>query len=273
MCIIFSYVSKRLSTAEFKLIILSNRDEYFNRPSRPAEFITQNNIYGTDMTPGKEGGTWLGLSNKGKIGALLNLNSTEFGIDVTNKAGRGFLVKNFLNSLLSSEQYVDSIQVESKNLNFFNLVLYEKKGDFWNACIYDNRSFNLNKTNKEFISISNHLYENPFAKTQVGENHFKKIVNDFNDIRKKKELINHLLELAKNNNNEIKATKEKTINEVKNEQIFVETPDYGTRTHTIVLVDNDDNITYYERNLKNPINPNKKEWEDKIFELKRNEKN
>lgn len=47
MCILFSYISKRcLNPNEFKLIILSNRDEYFNRPSKPAGFVNDFCIYG-----------------------------------------------------------------------------------------------------------------------------------------------------------------------------------------------------------------------------------
>jgi hypothetical protein len=46
MCILFSYISRRLNPDEFKLIILSNRDEYYHRPSKPANFINENNIYG-----------------------------------------------------------------------------------------------------------------------------------------------------------------------------------------------------------------------------------
>ena len=45
MCILFSYISRRLNKNEFKLIILNNRDEYNIRPSKPADFINQN-VYG-----------------------------------------------------------------------------------------------------------------------------------------------------------------------------------------------------------------------------------
>ena len=46
MCILFSYLSKRLNPNEFKLIILNNRDEFLFRPSKSASFINDNNIYG-----------------------------------------------------------------------------------------------------------------------------------------------------------------------------------------------------------------------------------
>ncbi len=42
-----------------------------------------------DMTPGKEGGTWLGCSRLGKVGVLLNLDSHDHKPDSSEKEGRG----------------------------------------------------------------------------------------------------------------------------------------------------------------------------------------
>ena len=46
MCILFSYISKLKKPGEFKLILINNRDEVFNRPSNSASFINNENIYG-----------------------------------------------------------------------------------------------------------------------------------------------------------------------------------------------------------------------------------
>jgi uncharacterized protein with NRDE domain len=88
MCILFSYISKLVKPNEFKLIILNNRDEFFFRASRPASLINESNVYGCDLTPGKEGGTWLGLNRHGRVGVLLNLDRAKYEND-ENKAGRG----------------------------------------------------------------------------------------------------------------------------------------------------------------------------------------
>lgn len=47
------------------------------------------------MTPGKEGGTWLGMNRNGKIGLLLNLDRKAFGFD-ESKSGRGY-IKYYIN--------------------------------------------------------------------------------------------------------------------------------------------------------------------------------
>lgn len=90
MCILFSYVARRLNSNQYKLIILNNRDEFHFRPSKPAEYVTDHSIYGMDLTSGKEGGTWMGTSRMGKIAVLLNLNSVDYGNEIDSKEGRGF---------------------------------------------------------------------------------------------------------------------------------------------------------------------------------------
>ena len=132
MCILLSYIARRcVNPGEFKLIILSNRDEYFHRPSKPASFVNNYCLYGQDLTPGKEGGTWLGMSKYGKISALLNLDSLDYADDDKNKAGRGFMIPNFLNQNFLSSKYVDSVKIEEKKYNPFNLLFYEKNEYFF----------------------------------------------------------------------------------------------------------------------------------------------
>ena len=140
MCILFSYISKRVRPNEFKLVILNNRDEYFFRPSAQANFVNENNIYGIDLTDGKEGGTWLGLSKLGKIGVLLNLDRNKYEND-ENKEGRGFMVPNYLNSSSSFIKYIEPIKDNVHNYNPFNLIGYEKNSDeLWDAFYFDNNS-------------------------------------------------------------------------------------------------------------------------------------
>lgn len=49
----------------------------------------------------------------------------------------------------------------------------------------------------DFLSISNHCYSSPYAKTKVGQNMFKSIINEFNSVDKKNELVQRLFEFAK----------------------------------------------------------------------------
>ncbi|CAF0898038.1 unnamed protein product [Brachionus calyciflorus] len=260
MCIVFSYIAKRCNPNEYKLIILNNRDEFHFRPSKPAHYVTENSIYGMDMTPGKEGGTWLGTSRIGKISVLLNLNSVDYGSESAGKEGRGFLVPNFLNSQLNSINYVESIKEIANSYNPFNLLFFERnKKDLWDVNIFDNVACQVFPIHDEFVSISNHQYKkNLYPKTLMGEKLFSEIVNKFNNTSKETELKQSLINLAKYSTDKFKDTDD--VHGYTREQICIDIPKYGTRTHTIILVDDNNRVTINEKTMKSPIVADNPEW-------------
>ncbi|KAH8411450.1 hypothetical protein KR215_004878 [Drosophila sulfurigaster] len=79
MCVIFFYANSQPDSVDgYKLILASNRDEFFARDTQQvAKWTDSQQVYGgIDLEPGREGGTWLAIgSDKGvfKVGALLNL--------------------------------------------------------------------------------------------------------------------------------------------------------------------------------------------------------
>uniref|UniRef100_A0A8D2B858 Transport and golgi organization 2 homolog n=1 Tax=Sciurus vulgaris TaxID=55149 RepID=A0A8D2B858_SCIVU len=75
MCIIFfKFDPHPVSKNAYRFILAANRDEFYHRPCKLADFWGNNNeiLSGLDMEEGKEGGTWLGISTRGKLGALTN---------------------------------------------------------------------------------------------------------------------------------------------------------------------------------------------------------
>jgi len=55
----------------YNLILAANRDEFYERPSAPAEFWEDapQVLAGRDL---KEGGTWIGIDRAGKFAAITN---------------------------------------------------------------------------------------------------------------------------------------------------------------------------------------------------------
>lgn len=51
------------------------------------------------------------------------------------------------------------------------------------------------------------------------------------------------------------------------EQICIDFPDYGTRTHTIILVDHENRVTINEQTMKCPINSENPIWEETKIEF------
>ncbi|DAA20395.1 TPA: hypothetical protein LOC518209, partial [Bos taurus] len=122
MCIIFFKFDPRpVSKNAYRLILAANRDEFYHRPARAADFWGSNNevLSGLDMEEGKEGGTWLGISTRGKLAALTNYLQPRLN---RNARGRGELVAQFLTSDMDSLSYLKKVSAEGHLYNGFNLI-------------------------------------------------------------------------------------------------------------------------------------------------------
>lgn len=89
-----------LSTShpQYSLILLSNRDEFLDRPTAPAHWWEPPNSHvlgGRDLQR-PEKGTWLGLSKDGRIAVLTNFR--EEGQEVASEKSRGAMVNAYLSS-------------------------------------------------------------------------------------------------------------------------------------------------------------------------------
>ena len=95
MCLILLAIK---SHPVYKLIIAANRDEYYERPSAAASFWADS----PDILAGKDlrgHGTWLGITRKGRIGAITNYRDPA-----SIKSGspsRGNLVRDYLSGSTS----------------------------------------------------------------------------------------------------------------------------------------------------------------------------
>ncbi len=57
------------------------------------------------------------------------------------------------------------------------------------------------------------------------------------------------------------------VREMMQQQVCINIPNYGTRTHSVILVDSDDKVTYIEKTLEFPIDESNKKWNESIFEF------
>ncbi|XP_060558813.1 transport and Golgi organization 2 homolog [Ruditapes philippinarum] len=147
MCLLFVYVNENPEENGYKLILASNRDEFWPRPTDTAKFRDDSKwMGGADLEPGREGGSWLGISTSGKIGVLLNVLAKQR----LDAKGRGSLVRDFLRGDESCEEYLDRISLSSSEYNPFHLILLDLRDD----CSYQK----LDKMSRENLFKSE---ENP----------------------------------------------------------------------------------------------------------------
>ncbi len=106
------------------LIVTSNRDEFYRRPTEPMHWWPDAPILaGRDA---EAGGTWMGLSRSGRFAAVTNFRQLVAGaMPETNALSRGHLVTDFLSSEKIVEQWADSIAATMPHYGGFNLLLYD----------------------------------------------------------------------------------------------------------------------------------------------------
>ncbi|KAJ3234270.1 hypothetical protein HDU81_001555, partial [Chytriomyces hyalinus] len=110
-------------------IVAANRDEFIARPTKGAHFWEANAsvLAGIDLAAGRfenrHYGTWLGVTKHGRFAFLTNYREMDpSGINLHAK-GRGFLCSDFLLSTSSPREYLLALQSESSDYNGFNLVV------------------------------------------------------------------------------------------------------------------------------------------------------
>lgn len=272
MCIIFFKFDPRpASKNAYRLILAANRDECYNRPSKAAEFWGTNSeiLSGLDLEYGKEGGSWLGISKRGKMAAITNYMEARQNPDAH---GRGFLVSNYLmDKDVDSYSYLKKVSTESHLYNGFNLITAEFRAKQDIVCYYGNRgSTEPIRLHPGIYGLSNSLLDTPWRKLQQGKRQFTSIVND--QSLSSDGMVQELLTVL--NNEELNLPD--PVQEGQGEgytksmiqamsAVCVRSPHYGTRTNTVILIDAEGNVAFTERTM---LDCDTTKWSTNSFQFK-----
>jgi uncharacterized protein with NRDE domain len=235
MCLIlFAYKTH----SRYQLIFAANRDEFYDRPTRPARFWNSS----PDLLAGKDlkgGGTWMGITREGRFAAITNFREPE---NIVKKApSRGFLVRDFLKGDSSPENYLKMIRKIGNGFNGFNLLV----GNHDKIYYYSNRQNKILEIPPGIHGLSNHLLNTDWPKVKKGKHLLSKNISqkNFPDIKSLFSILqdrfnppDHLLP-----NTGVSLEWEKILS-----PIFIRSNSYGTRSSTILLWDQNGNIEFSE---------------------------
>ncbi|UOX38710.1 T10-like protein [Finch poxvirus] len=266
MCIVFILFDPYNIVGPYKFILAANRDEYYSRLSKPADFWCHNSIVsGLDLQTKNADGTWLGMNRLGKISAITNyLQPTEN----PNATSRGYLVSNYLTSEVDSYEYLLDVSRNGHLYNGFNIITASLGNGPDKLCYYSNRS---NKPPKELTQgiygISNSLLDVPWTKLTYGKKKFTDIVT-YQDCSSDK-LTGSLLSLLNDTtplpiDPAIEIQGQDFIRPILKEfsAVCVRAKGYGSRTNTVIIVDSDYNVSFTERTM---LDTEAKEWKTSNF--------
>jgi uncharacterized protein with NRDE domain len=118
MCIV---VFRWSPESESPLHLIANRDEFFVRPAAPMQWWDGGDVLaGRDL---KGGGTWLGITKRGRFAALTNIRNPA--LRKTKAPSRGALVSDFLSGDASAAAYLKHIAERADAYEGFNLLCGE----------------------------------------------------------------------------------------------------------------------------------------------------
>ncbi|VDN05362.1 unnamed protein product [Thelazia callipaeda] len=280
MCVTFLYLDDKMidNPEGYQLILLNNRDEFFDRPTTLAAW--QDNILCGLDRKNDYGGTWLGIDKSGRIGNILAVLENE--TDKTSRApSRGKIVREYIKSNLSPEDYfMQQLSDEAQQYCGFNLFLLDRQHNKSTGQKSYSGIYFSNRDNSSAVNFGTGIYgfgnsasyQKPFKKVTYGLELFKETLAMLHDEKfSDQELINRLLDILTDQTShhpDEQLISQKRQNEQYCKlmsQLFYELPDsvrYGTRSHTIVLIDGAGRCTYFERSRSQQTPSSDVTWTD-----------
>uniref|UniRef100_A0AC35GGA0 Uncharacterized protein n=1 Tax=Panagrolaimus sp. PS1159 TaxID=55785 RepID=A0AC35GGA0_9BILA len=279
MCVTFIFVCPPEYQSNWKLIILNNRDEFISR--KTSKLSWKDGILAGRDEAAEEKGTWFGASKNGKIGVLLSITQPENEKSKTAPS-RGAIVPDYLNSSLNLPEFCLKMAKEAKQFNGFQFRSDENVSSHPDV---DDKTFSLySLTHKYVISVEpknwpagiygfgNSPPSIPYKKVEHGKQLFTNVVETFANSSEEK-MIEALIEKVATDSVLCEPDPQYELQRgMPGEKIkfltslFVKQPpfiDYGTRSHSILLVDHEDSVTFFEKRLISGKNFDGK-WETTI---------
>ena len=212
----------------YELLIAANRDEFHDRPTAPLAFWEDapQVLAGRDL---KEGGTWMGITRNGRFAAITNYRDPTH---VLAKApSRGQLLSDYLQDSLPAETYLEHLQPQAKRYNGFNLLLADANGLYYTS----NQINAPQRLTPGWYGLSNHLLNTPWPKVKRGlsllrsalEHGSEPVVAD---------LFGVLADRVPAPDHELPHTGIPLEWERWLSPLFIDAPGYGTRSSTVLLV-------------------------------------
>ncbi len=224
--------------AAYPLVLAANRDEFYERPSAPAAFWadTPDILAGRDL---KAGGTWLGITRDGRLAAITNYRDPASLKD--GAPSRGELVSDYLRSRESPEGCVKRLAPRAGGYNGFSLLIGDRSALFY----YSNRGESVRLT-PGIHGMSNHLLDTPWPKVDWGKQALERLLAG-DQHPSPEALLDLLASRSRPTDDRLPDTGVGLEWERVLSPLFIESPAYGTRCSTVVLIDRQGAVTFVER--------------------------
>ncbi|CEG57462.1 NRDE family protein [Legionella fallonii] len=234
---------------EYPIIILSNRDEFYIRPTEPAHYWQDSPrlFAGQDLVGG---GSWLGINKNGQFALVTNYRNPK-AYD-TSLLSRGVLVKEYLQKNIDPYAYIKTISPSAHQYNLYSLIV----GNLNEIFYYSNVEEKTIKLKPGLYGLSNHLLDTPWYKVSRIKKLFKQALSRQVAANTPDQIEAHLFPILEDQtpapDNLLPKTGVTQDLEKALSSIFVNIPqhDYGTRNSTLLLFSKN-KVYFSEKVFKN----------------------
>ena len=223
---------------DYSLILSTNRDEFYARPTAPADWWEDHNdiLAGRDI---EKGGTWMGITRNGRYALVTNYR--EYPPEKQYTTSRGSLVTDYLKSDVTPAGYGKTLMDEGDQYDGFNLIW----GDTNSLHYYSNRGPKLQEIQPGIYGLSNHLLNTPWPKLKKAKLAFASALYRSGSIDHS-EMHSILQDTTPAPEEELPNTGMDKEWERALSPCFIETPNYGTRTTTTLFIAKDGTVNFNE---------------------------
>lgn len=223
----------------YKLIVVANRDEAYARPTAAAHFWRDEPtiLAGRDLL---QMGSWLGITKQGRFAALTNFRDPSQSFE--GSISRGEIVRNYLNEVISPVDFLHVLNEDKDLYDGFNVIV----GDSNQLYYYSNIQSEIKEIPAGTHGLSNHLLNTPWPKVEKGKERLEEycLANEVIEVNK---LFDIHADEQIAEDKELPQTGIGLDLERKLSPLFIKTPNYGTRSTTAFMIDNNNHVTFSER--------------------------
>ncbi|OVA19577.1 Protein of unknown function DUF833 [Macleaya cordata] len=250
MCIaVFIWLAHPL----YPFLLLLNRDEYHNRPTKAISWWEDGEILG-----GRDevaGGTWLACTRRGRLAFITNVLES---LSLPVAKSRGDLPVRFLKSKKSPMEFAEEVIKEADQYNGFNLILTDLHSK---TMIYvSNRPkgepISIQEVSPGIHVLSNAKLDSPWPKARRLSQNFKELLGRYGEKEVPvKDMVEELMKDTVKADDESKLPKVCSPDwEFKLSSVFVEAETplgcFGTRSTAAVSVKANGEVSFYEKHLE-----------------------
>jgi uncharacterized protein with NRDE domain len=219
------------------MILAANRDEFHRRPTAAAAYWSDGRglLGGRDL---EAGGTWLAISRSGRMAAVTNYRDPA--ATAIKVRSRGQLVADFVRGAAAPHSYLMDVHGRRGAYNDFNLIVADGE-EVW---YLGSRGQGPQPVAPGIHGLSNHLLDTPWPKVAEGKAALARLATT-GEIAPEA-LLALLVDRGQPPDDRLPDTGVGLEWERRLGSRFIVSPDYGTRSSTVLLVSRQGPATFCE---------------------------